>query len=372
MRVGLNLVYLTPGATGGTETYASELIAALSRKVRLVIFLSRSGAPAGVIWDELPSVTVRVDPRNRLQWVCGEQLLLPRLAAGARIDLLHSLANTAPIRGSFKRVVTIHDLHFRRVPEAHLGLMRYGMGVLVPLAARTSQRIIAPSRATKQDLVELLRVRPAKIDVVPEGVGQVSRVDPLEDAELRRALGLDDRAIVLSVSAKRPHKNLRRLIEALALIPAERRPQLVIPGYPTSYEKELRACAAALDLSRDVHLLGWVPPAQLEGLYASASVLLCPSLHEGFGLPVLEAMSRGLPVACSSGGALAEVAGDAALIFDPHSTPQIAEAIERLLRDPAERARLTQAGLARATMFSWERTAEETLLTYERALGSRA
>ena len=187
-------------------------------------------------------------------------------------------------------------------------------------------------------------------------------------AQLRAQYGAGSRQIVLSVSAKRPHKNLARLIGALSLIPAERRPLLILPGYSTSHEYELRRRAKTLAVVDDIRFLGWVSPTELEGLYAAASCFVFPSLLEGFGLPVLEAMARGLPVACSSRGALAEVAGDAALRFNPESEPEIAAAIERLLSDPTEAKRLGRAGRERAAEFSWKSTAEGTLATYSAAL----
>ncbi len=183
-------------------------------------------------------------------------------------------------------------------------------------------------------------------------------------------MGVSDHdRLLLSVSAKRPHKNLARLLDALALIEAARRPVLVLPGYPTEHEAELRHRAAALGLTAHTRFLGWVDGAELEGLYASAACFVFPSLSEGFGLPVLEAMSRGVPVACSGEGAVAEVAGDAALRFDPRSPRAIADAVERLLSDAAEADRLRQAGRVHAAGFTWERTARGTLASYRRALG---
>jgi glycosyltransferase involved in cell wall biosynthesis len=173
------------------------------------------------------------------------------------------------------------------------------------------------------------------------------------------------------VSAKRPHKNLAALIGALACIPAERRPLLVLPGYPTPHERELRDLAGARGVADDVRFLGWVSSAQLDDLYAAADIFVFPSLYEGFGLPVLEAMARGVPVATSGRASLAEVAGDAALIFDPESEPSIAGAIERLLADDELRRRLGDAGRERAAGFTWERTAELTVETYRRALAAR-
>ncbi len=373
MHIGLNLVYLVPGYTGGTEVYARELIpelVAAAPRVRFTAFVNREAATeTGAPWGQLiPTVTVPVWGRHRAQWVRGEQQLLPRLAARAGVDLLHSLANTAPAWGRFRRVVTIHDLIYRLAPEAHLGLLGLGMRVLVPLAAHRSDRIITVSNSTRDDVQRLLRVSPRKVDVVPQGVGAGRTAAPLPGSELRARLGAGRRQIVLCVSAKRPHKNLARLIGAIARIPADRRPLLVLPGYPTAHEAELRRHSAELDVENDVRLLGWIDPIELEGLYAAADCFVFPSLLEGFGLPVLEAMSRGVPVACSGRGSLAEVVGGAALLFEPESEAEIAAAIERLLSDPVLARRQREAGRKRAAQFSWAATAAGTLACYERTL----
>jgi glycosyltransferase involved in cell wall biosynthesis len=374
VHVGLNLVYLVPGETGGMETYARELIPALVKvapALRLTAFINREAAEAADgPWGELiEAVTVPVRARNRLDWVRGEQQLMPRLAARAGTDLVHSLGSTGPGWGRFRRVSTIHDLHYRTVPEAHFGLRALGMRVLVPLSAWRAHRVIADSRSARGELLSLLRLPSRKIDVVPLGLGGQRRARPADEAQLRRRLGVGDAPLLLTVSAKRPHKNLATLLDAMALLDLERRPVLVLPGYPTAHERELRRRATALGLDDHTRFLGWVDGADLEGLYASAACFVFPSLSEGFGLPVLEAMSRGVPVACSNIGAVAEVAGDAALRFDPHSPRAIAAAVSRLLGDRAEAGRLRAAGAARAATFTWEKTAHGTLASYERALG---
>ncbi len=142
----------------------------------------------------------------------------------------------------------------------------------------------------------------------------------------------------------------------------------MIPGYRTWHEEELREQARRLGIEEDVRLLGWVSQAQLEGLYAGSRVFVMPSLFEGFGLPVLEAMQRGLPVACSNRSSLPEVAGDAALLFDPERPEQIGAAITRLIEDAGEAERLRAAGLAQARRFTWDETARLTAESYERAL----
>jgi glycosyltransferase involved in cell wall biosynthesis len=374
MHVGLNLVFLVPGETGGMEVYARELIpelVAAAPQMRFTAFVNReAAATTGGPWGQLiPAVTVPVRARNRLEWVRGEQQLLPRLARRAGVDLLHSLGSTAPAWGRHRRVVTIHDLSYRIVPEAHLGLLGLGMRVLVPLAARRADRILVDAAATKADLHHLLGISTEKVDVVPLGLGAPSDVPPLAETELRAWLDAGERPILLCVSAKRPHKNLMRLLGALARIRPDRRPLLVLPGYPTAHEQDLRRRVGELGVAGDVRLLGWVDLAQLEGLYAAALGFVFPSLAEGFGLPVLEAMARGLPVACSGRGALAEVAGDAALLFDPESEAEIAASIERLLGDGTERKRLRARGRARAARFSWAASAAGTVRCYERTRG---
>jgi glycosyltransferase involved in cell wall biosynthesis len=180
--------------------------------------------------------------------------------------------------------------------------------------------------------------------------------------------------VLLSASAKRPHKNLLRLLDAHALLGGggggggRARPVLVLPGYATPHEDELRARAAALGTSDDVRFVGWVSDADMEGLYALADAFVFPSLYEGFGLPVLEAMARGVPVACSDRSSLPEVAGDAALLFSPEDVGAMAAALTRLLDDEALRARLSAAGVERAASFTWARTAELTVASYRRAL----
>jgi glycosyltransferase involved in cell wall biosynthesis len=373
--IGLNLIFLVPGETGGMEVAARELIPVLLAQapagMRFTAFINREAAAAkdGPWGELLPAVTVPVNARNRVQWVLGEQTLLPPLAMRAGVDLVHSLASTAPLWGRFRMVVTVHDLIYARFPEAHAGIRDKGMKVLVPQAARRSDRVIADSLSTRDDLVGMLGVRPDRIDVVPLGLGSVRRATPLPEREVRKRFDLGERRVLLSLSAKRPHKNLLALIGALAGIPAEERPVLVLPGYPTAHEAELRERVASEGLAADVRFPEWLSAEELEGLWALAAAFVFPSLYEGFGLPVLEAMARGVPVACSNASSLPEVAGEAALLFDPNDEPAITTALRRLLDDPKLREQLRARGLVRVGEFTWQRTARLTLESYRRALG---
>jgi glycosyltransferase involved in cell wall biosynthesis len=374
MHVGLNLVFLVPGETGGMEIYARELIPRLAAAegVELTAFVNREAAEGDPgPWHEIAHETVPVNARSRVQWVRGEQQHLPGMAARAGCDLVHSLASTAPLRGPFARVTTIHDLNYKLVPDAHFGLLRLGMGVLVPAAARRSHRIVVDAQSTAVDVQRHLGIAPERIDVVPLGVGQQPSGAPTPEAELRARLGLGERPILLTVSAKRPHKNLARLLDAHALIDPAQRPLLVLPGYATPHEAELIAHAATLGTGDDVRFLHWVDQADLEGLYAAATAFVFPSLYEGFGLPVLEAMVRGVPVACSDRSTLPEVAGDAALLFDPEDPQAIHAALVRLLSDGELRERLRGAGPVQAARFDWDATAAATIACYRRTLTDR-
>lgn len=369
VHIGLNLVFLVPGETGGMEVAARATLrelAALAPGAQFTAFVNREAA--GEDWGaEIESVVVPVNARNRVEWVRGEQLLLPGAAARAGCDLVHSLGSTAPLRGPFRRVVTIHDLIYKRFPEAHGGLKAMGMRVLVPLGARAAHRVIADSNATRDDLVELLHVPARKIDVVALAAAP-PQATPTPEPELRARLALGARPLLLTASAKRRHKNLMRLLDAHALLPAQR-PLLVLPGYRTEHEEQLRAHAAGLGVAGDVRFLRWVDDADMEGLYAAAAAFVFPSLYEGFGLPVLEAMQRGVPVACSSSSALAEVAGNSALLFDARDARAIAGAIRTILGDAELADDLRARGTEQAARFSWRATARGCLDAYGRALG---
>jgi glycosyltransferase involved in cell wall biosynthesis len=369
VHIGLNLIYLMPGRTGGMETVARELIPALAAArpdVRLTAFVNREAAGEQGPWREAAEfVPLPVRASSRVDWVRGEQTLLPRAAATAGVELLHSLGATAPFWGPFRRVVSIYDFNYKLYPETHNRFYGLGLDLLVRFGARRSDRILTCSESTGRDAERVLGVARERIDVVALGLGAGRDVAPTPEPELRSRFELDPaRRIVLTFSDRRPHKNLLRLIDSAR----DGAHLLVIAGYVTAYERELRARIAELGLEERVRLLPWVSDADREGLYALASAFVFPSLYEGFGLPVLEAMARGVPVACSNAASLSEVAGVAALLFDPHDTRAMASAVARLLDDPREAERLRVAGRERAAQFSWAATAAGTLACYERAL----
>jgi glycosyltransferase involved in cell wall biosynthesis len=289
------------------------------------------------------------------------------------VDVIDSVALTGPLRASVAHVVTVGDLTWWHEPEAVEPLTRWTWRTFVPRIARAADRVLTYSEAQRRDIVELLAIPADRVDAVPLGPGSPPAADAVPEAQLRREHDLGDGPILLNVSVKRPTKNLGRLIEAMGHV-AARRPDavLVLPGSPSHYDDELRALCSRLGQDRRVRFPGHVSAAELEGLYRAAACFVFPSLYEGFGLPVLEAMRRGVPVACSRASAMPEVAGDAALYFDPLDPVGMGETILRVLDDPDLRRRLAEAGVRRSGRFSWRATAEGTLASLERAWESRA
>ena len=368
MHVGLNALHLVPGETGGSELYARRLVGALATTApgrRVTVFAARLAVPSleEEHWpDKVELVGLSFDARSRPRRVLAEQTLLPREVRRAGVELLHNLFTTAPAAPGVPQVTTILDVIYKRYPETHAGLLGRGLAALTWVAARRSDRVIAISEAAKTDIVRFLDVPPERIDVTFPG--PALRADgTVDETTLRRDLDLGDGPIVLTVSAKRPHKNLERLFEAFKRVSGD--PVLVVPGYPTVFEEALRHQAGDR-----VRFTGWLENDVLDGLYRAATCFVFPSMAEGFGLPVLDALVRGTPVACSNATSLPEVAGDAVLYFEPTDTQAIAAAIERLLQDSALRDRLRAAGPEQAKKFSWQRTAEGTLASYERALAT--
>ncbi|MDX6700463.1 MAG: hypothetical protein QOF26_689, partial [Baekduia sp.] len=268
--IGLDLLYLAPGDTGGMETYARALVPLLPDALPGARFTVFTGRELAAEWRDAPwdprirLVALPVSSATRIVRTAAQQTVVAGAARRAGVDLLHSLGNIAPLAGVARRVVTVHDVIFLRHPETTSGLLTAGIRALVPAVVRRASRIVADSEATAADLDELLGVPRAKVDVVPLGPGTVEGVVPTEEGRLRATLGLGDLPIVLSVSARRPHKNLTRLIEAMALVPGA---ALVLPGYPSPFDDDLRAVAERAGVAGRVHLCGWVGDADLEGLY---------------------------------------------------------------------------------------------------------
>jgi len=374
-RVGINAVFLEP-KMGGLDTYVRALVPELARlapDTAFSVFCNPRGRDylAQEGWgDAVQLVTHPLLGRRGLKAL--SELTLLGVLAGRRVDLLHSVALTAPLKTKAVNVVKLADVTWIVAPDRGEAATIMLWRLIVPPVARRADRVIAVSNASADHIVKYLRVPRERIDVVPNAPGPLAGVEPTPEAELRARLGLGSGPVVLTVSAKKVNKNLRRLVEAMRSV-VERCPDAVcvMPGNPTPYEGELRALADDLGLAGRIRFPDYVSPSDLEGLYALASCFVFASINEGFGIPILEAMRRGVPVACSRASALPEVAGDAARYFDPYSVPDIAAAILELLEDRALAERLIALGHARQAGFTWEASARLTLKTYETAWAQR-
>lgn len=376
MRIGFDLLFLIPGRTGGRETYARELIAALFElepSLSATGYINREASPAFAreLAASMRVVRLPVSARRPEQWAFGEWLGVPMGGRRGGVDVMHSLANFGPASGPFRRVLTVHDLQYRALPELLPPGRRLGTAVLMSVAVRRAHRIIAVSAFARDELLRVFPVDASSVDVIPNGVGTRIVSAPLSESTLRDRHVLAARPVALTVASYLPHKNLEVLFEALARIEPGRRPVLVLAGLGTD-AAALRARAIAAGVQNDVRLLGYSEPAELEGLYRLAACIVLPSRYEGFGLPVLEAMARNVPVLCSDIPSLRAVAGDAAVRFSPEDAGEIAAAIERVLGERGLAARLVEAGARQVRQFSWTRAAEATLQCYRRALPGNA
>jgi glycosyltransferase involved in cell wall biosynthesis len=253
-------------------------------------------------------------------------------------------------------------MNYRRHPEDMTALERFVYSVMIPQAARRSQRVLTLTNAARSDIVRWTRAPATSIDVIHAAPREAWPGDPTMDETRVRSTGIVD-PFILGVAASYPHKNTLRLVEAFPITTKEgARVGLVMTGHPGRAQRKVEAAALA---KRDtVRLLGWVDDALLGSLYRRAVGLAFPSLYEGFGLPLVEAMALGTPVLTSNFGAMLEVANGAAEFVDPYDISSIKRGLQRLVDSPERRDELRELGRRRASQFSWDTTARQTLAAY--------
>jgi glycosyltransferase involved in cell wall biosynthesis len=378
VKIGID-VSLVPGQTAGGGQYAYQLTRALAAIDPVNAYLLYPVFYYIVHPDfrraDLPTAAnMRVAQRwlppdlVRFLWRQDRSDRFKELLLG-NVDIVHSTTFCAPRfhRRRRRLVVTIYDLSFVSHPESHMSANVEHCLRGTKLAIDRADALIAISESTRRELIETMGAPPARIVVTPlaadPGLGRVS--DPGRLAAARRRYELPER-FVLFLGAMEPRKNLLRLIEAFAVLkPALRRETvLVVAGAQGWLNDSVRDRADRLGLAESVRFAGYVAAEDLAALYSLATVFAYPSLWEGFGLPVLEAMACGTPVLTSDVSSLPEVAGDAALLVPPTDVEAIADGLTRLLGDAALRSDLAARGLRRVAAFSWERCARETLAVY--------
>jgi glycosyltransferase involved in cell wall biosynthesis len=351
----------------GIGRYTANLVRAVAEQLehedRLTVL--QPSPPGGLEIESLGGPRVHILRCPVPLFSLRQQWAVPRLTRPLALAAYHSPYFLMPLWLGVPSVVTVHDLIPLHHPEYFSAFRRWGFLLAMRLALRAARAVIAVSGATARELRDLLAVPAPRIHVIPEAASPAFRPQAAEEiARVRSRLGLPDR-YVLHVGSNKPHKNLVGLIEAwdrLRPVPST----LVLAGPWDDRYPEARRAVSERGLEGQVRFLGPVVDKDLPALYGGAQLLVLPSYREGFGLPAIEAMACGLPVACSNAGALPEVVGDAAVLFDPRDCGAIAAAIASLLEDDDARVELAEKGVARSASFSWERCARETLDVYRR------
>jgi glycosyltransferase involved in cell wall biosynthesis len=376
-RIGIDCLSAVPGKAPGIWVVAKNLLEEITRldaESQYFIFLNSLAAADCRL--ERPNVHLvkSIIGRSIGLRLGYQNVILPLLARFYGLDLLHSLGNYGPLCPLARSVVTVHDLipflNHPSGPERRLGLRAKTLDFLMEQSLRRAVRVAVDSDFTGRQLVARYPFVAPRIRVIYNGL---PRRETPSESEIRSVLAryAVRRPYVLSVGLYFPHKNIGRLIQAFARLKQGRTipHQLVLVGEPGANRANLHAAVAEGAVKDCVVFTGFVSDEEVAALYSAADMFVMPSLMEGFGFPVLEAMASKVPVVCANAGSLPEVAGDAAVLFDPTDVQDIARAIREVLQDDALRERRIAQGLKRVERFSFRRTAEETLDLYREVLG---
>lgn len=369
LHIGINTLFMIPEGVGGSETYLRNLIRelpALDPTITYTLFTNRENAGT---FDTGGAPNVRevrcpVHAMHRSERLAYEYTVLPLQVQRQMMNVLFSPGFTAPARREYASVVTIHDMQPEDMPENFTPFYHFVLTRLMRRAAQSAAHILTVSEHAKRRIVEVYHIPPERVTVshhAPEPI-YFARVDAAAIARVRDAYRLHA-PYILSVATLHPHKNLDALIDAVAILhdTTETDVQLALVGLRGTAAATLAAKIRAEGLERVIVLTGWVPDADLPALYQGAGVCVFPSRYEGFGIPVLEAMASGVPVITTTATALPEVAGDAAILFDPDDRAALIAALRSVLSDPVLRGQLIERGNARARQFTWQQTAKVTL-----------
>lgn len=372
MRIAINAQLLSLAENyrrGGISRVIYHLLAELGRDARGHSFdVFAPAVPSEFRGNSLrfhTSGAYTLRPTLRILW---EQTVLPQRLAALQPDLVHGLAYALPVGWSGPGVVTIYDLSFLHFPHAFKTANRIYLTASTRATVRRARRVLTISEHARRDIVRLLSVPEERVDVTyPAAEARYRLVAAADVNAFRLARGLPE-AFVFAVGTLEPRKNLVGLLRAYARLKTPRPPLYVAGGTGWRFSP-IFDTVQQLALQDDVHFLGFVPEDELPLWYNAARLFAFPSLYEGFGLPVLEAMACGTPVITSTAASLPEVAGKAALLVPPEDTDLLAREMERVLDDPQLRTEMRAAGRIQASRFSWRAMTDQTVASYARAVG---
>ena len=377
MRVGIDATAI-PRTRAGAGNYIFHLIRGISEADTSNSYVVFSRPQHVEEWGiRQPNIVFHeTDLASRPLRLLWEQTILPILARHHRLDVLHSPHYTFPLFVPMRRVVTILDMTFFLYPELHSLAKRVFFRTMISLAARFADRLITISDSTATDLFRVLGSRALAEKTHPIPLAADPAYRPISDASAISSVcerfGLEPGRFILSVGVLEPRKNLPVLLRAYRGLRDEGvRHPLAIVGKRGWMFESIFSAVEELQLTHDVVFTGHVSDADLPYLYNGATVFVYPSIYEGFGLPVLEALACGTPVVTSNVSSLPEIVGEAGLLVDPHDPCALSAAIGRLLGDPNLARSLARRGRERAAGFSWQRTARETISVYERAVAAK-
>lgn len=366
-RIGVNLLWLVPGVVGGTEEHTTRLLAILAargddhRDLEIVLFVNRSfGAAHPDVVGAFETVVAPVDGSNRISRVAAEATWLAWIAPRIGIDLIHHAGGTMPAIRTRPGIVSIHDLQPLTFPEHFGRLKRTYLGLAIPRSARRARRVVVLSEWARDDVVSRIGIPSDRVVVVSPGIGSPPQeLSPRLERTVLERYGLSDRRFFLFPAITYPHKNHAVLVDALALVAVSHPDvKLVLTGGSGPSEGDLHAAIDGAGLRDSVVRPGRIPVEELDVLYRRAAALTFPSLYEGFGLPVLEAMVRGCPVIAADTTALREIVDGAGALVDPHDPRAWAAEMCSSLDDQGRRDDAIAAGLQRAALYGWAHSAE--------------
>ncbi len=373
MRIGINALYLIPGKTGGMYAYLKNYLKYLQEidtENEYFIYTGTEGAGTlNLFAENFHEIRCPLPARMRTLHYLWEIFIMPLQMWKDKIHLLHSPANISPPWLPCKSVVTIHDVRAYFFSPEFPRSFTFIYRKLLPIMAKRSAKVITVSEYSKKTITDVLGLSPDKIAVIPLAP-ETAPVQEKAKEIIKAKYNIENYIFTLITAV--PHKNMDGLIHAYKILTERKQdiPQLVIAGITGPDLKITKNRLKKWGLDQRVVFTGFVEDAYLPALYTSARLFVFPSKYEGFGLPILEAMSYGIPVVSSGTTALPEVVGDAGIMCDPDNPLKMADAIENVLSDDTLRKALIQKGLIRAAGFSWRQTAEKTLEEYKTAVTS--